>query len=846
MAEDTTFVAREADVATLQSHWQQAREGKPQLVRLQAPFGGGRRAVMGEVLRGVQAAEDDVLIWRVACIDQENGLQWLVRMYGSLIAGLTADVLRRGKIELMLNAQLPHQPKRVQQWYQEFVRALKESKTDTEKGSVQLRMPKDNPLIGLVEVATAVSRKLPVILELQNPASVYSVLLAQFVEAMMTEGQESGGQLLIVMHDEPESDVTKSLYPMPLLDMYERVEHQVVTIEPWGADEVGQYLTSKGIEGNAAQIADKCEGRPGFVAEMVEILQDRGISGDLTDVSFASLVPLAVDASELELPDSPAEDQPRKHATPDDAGQIAYFAALLGQAFPSGIVADMGGFDRESVDDLIDAMGDLFEEVQHSEPLGTWIYKFKRGSWREGVMQQNATDEGRALAQRVGMYMERVLIPRGYMFIAKTARVYAESGSPERAGLLRSLALTNDSRDVWGLAYDLTKYFDEIQWPDPMVRTVLMNLVDNLVNAGGLEVAEKVHTDATEWANQREDRDLTAWLLLTGSRLDTRRQDLYRARDRANDALTLFKALDNKARAAEVHTHIAQIELQDGNPTAALDNVNQALELAAVKLDDERTAVAPNILAQSEYIRGMVVRRSGKPKEAVEHFQKANTVAGQSGIAALAVSAGLSLGEALLASGQFDKATQVLGQMVNITASMRNAVQERTAQELLAQALGATRNFDQAAKHAGRALELSTGLKFQQFIPIDTFNLGRFQFLNNKPTEALALFKQVAPSIPGMGKHPMVKEFHYFNGLANLRAGDSGVAKDSLRTVLGLAQNSKDWPKLVSSLGHLASIEAAAGNASVARKLLVDGMGFAKKHNLKDQRRALKRQLDAL
>src|SRR5690606_29764268 len=108
-------------IAVLENLWNEVKGGTPHVLRLQAPFGGGRRALVGELFRRISDSGDDAILWRVACLDQENGLQWLVRMYGSFLAALTGDVLRKGKIEMILNAQLPNQPKRVQGWYQSFV-----------------------------------------------------------------------------------------------------------------------------------------------------------------------------------------------------------------------------------------------------------------------------------------------------------------------------------------------------------------------------------------------------------------------------------------------------------------------------------------------------------------------------------------------------------------------------------------------------------------------------------------------------------------------------------------------------------------------------------------------------
>jgi len=903
------FVARESDVAALHTLWATAREGQSKALRLQAPFGGGRRALSAEFLRQAAAKEEDTIIWRVNCLDQENGLQWLVRMYGSLVAVLTGDVLRRGKVEMVLNAQLPGQPKRVQSWYQQFIAAMKEAKTDAEKGQVQLRMPQDNPLVGLVEVVAAISRKIPMIIEIQNPYAVNSLNLAMFVEALFVETQ-SGAKLLQVLFDEAPSEVTRELFPMPLLDLYDRMEGRfdVHAIEPWGATETTAYLDSKGLSGDAARLSEIATGRPGFIAELAEILDEQGrLGGDLSDVTLASLVPGGVDEDELEVPDSPPEEGKAKHASADDSSRVMHLAALLGAAFPSNLVADMGGYDRDSIDDLLDAMGDLFEEVQFSQELNTWIYRFKRGCYREGVLEHNDTDEGHDLARRVGVFMEQYLVPRGYGFIVKTARVYAEHGAPMRARLMRAQALSNDNPDVWSLAFDFINYFDEIPYPDALKRTVYTNLLDRLASGGNTAAAERVHATVSEWVEgqgatlaeridkageeateqareaatvyngrieagegaegqekvdvdaeadkaaqraragvENDHKGLLAWLLFTGSRIDLRRQDLFRARDRARDALTAYAAAGDAGKQAEVHNHMAGIELQDGNAQAALDAVEKALQAGQVQTPEGKTAVLPNVLATAEQIRGLVARRSGKLDDAIKHFRTANEVAGRVGLAGLALDSGLSYGEALLVGGQTEKGRDALRRVLQIAQSLRNAVRERQAAELLAQAEGALKNYEAALPLAARTLQLSQALKFEHTLPIDLYNLGFFHFMTNKPSEAVSYFTQSEQRIAGLGKHPVVKELHYFKGLAHLRTGDLDAAKTSLRNGLRPMQEAKDWPKMCSALDALANIEERQGNKAVAKKLLTDAIGFAKQANLKEQRKQLKKRLDSI
>ncbi|MFK7929111.1 MAG: tetratricopeptide repeat protein [Myxococcota bacterium] len=856
---DTTalFVAREADVDAIRTNYKAVAAGATRIMRLQAPFGGGRRAAAGEFLRDVSAGDDPPIIWRVVCLEQENGLQWLVRMYGSLMAALSGDVLLRGKVEMILNSQLPSQPQRVQGWYQEFVGALKDAKPDADKGSISLRLPRDNPLLGLVEIVCGISRRHPIVLDLQNAGVVYSLALAQFLQAVSAEGNEHGSRLLVIAHDEPEGEVKQSLYPMPLLDFYERGGDAVVShvIEPWGEAEVSKFLDSKGVKGNAARVAEISSGKPGFVAELVDILGDAGtLDTDLEGVSFASLTPVNVDESALTAAaadkdsDASAEggENKREAAKADDAKRIAYLGALLGQAFPSGLVADMGGFTRDSVDDLIDACGDLFEEVQFANDLGTWIYKFKRGSWREGILEMHDDDDGRALAQRVGVFMERFLVPRGYGFIVKTARIYAENGAPNRAAVMRSVALSNDSSDVWGLAYDLCNYFDEVTWPDALRRTVFMNLLDRMIGGGNVEAAERVYTEATAWAQGKEDREMTAWLLFAGSRLDNRRQDYYRARDRAQDALKLYTAMENKVRAAEIQNHIAGIEVQDGNPNAALEAVDKALQLAMTDGENGEKVVPPNVFANAEQIRGLVARRAGDFEKAIESFRRANEAAGTTGLAQLALDSGLSFGEALLASGKVEEGRQALGRVIEIATQLQNPVRERNARELMAQAEGNLRNFDEAVKHAARVLELTQSLKFERALPVDLYNLGFFHYASGKPSEALTFFRQAEQGVSVLGEHPVVKELYYWQGLAYLKTNQPAEGRTSLRKALRPLQQAKDTGKMVSAMDHLAAIEAQSGNTQVAQKLLVDAVKFALKANMKKEAKELKKRLRAL
>lgn len=575
MAETSSlFVARPADVAALRAQLDAAKGGTSRTVVLEAPLGGGKRAVVGELVRNLPK-DEDVLVVRAQLTDEEDGLRTLLRIYAALFGALNRDPVLRGKVEMMLNAQLPQHPKRVQGWYQAFIEGLKKAVPAEGAETFQVTLPRDNPLVGLVEILSGISRKLTTVIELQNAFNSHSVSTWQLVEAL--HDLRKSGRLLVVLGTEPTDDIGRGYMPAPMLDFLERRKEEVVrlTVAPWGAEEVVAYCASKEIVGLAApaRVAELAKGRPAYIAELVDVLVERNRLGDdLAEDSLLSLAPREPKGEDLEEPPPHKEGQ-RKHAGAADADRIQYLAALLGLAFPSGLVADMDGWDRDSVDDLFDASTDLVTELQFSKGLGTWVYQFKKGIWRQAILDLHAAEEDHEIARRVGGFMERFLVPRGYEFVLKTARLYAEHGAGQRAALMRSVALGTDRPDMWAMMQDALKYFETVAWPEPMRRTIYMNLVDRMVQSGDVEQAETLVTEAMKWANERNDRTMEAWVLFAGSRLDYRRQDLYRARDRAKDSLKMYGGLEDKLKVAEVQNHLAMVEFSDGNVNASLDHI---------------------------------------------------------------------------------------------------------------------------------------------------------------------------------------------------------------------------------------------------------------------------------
>jgi len=337
------------------------------------------------------------------------------------------------------------------------------------------------------------------------------------------------------------------------------------------------------------------------------------------------------------------------------------------------------------------------------------------------------------------------------------------------------------------------------------------------------------------WASKREDRPMTAWLLLTGSRLDLRRKDIYRARDRANDALKMYRGLDDNLKQAEILVHLGMIELNDGNPNAARDKAAEAVQLANI----------PPIQSNAAFIRGLVAKKERRMQEAIEQFRKANELAGQANQGPLALEAGLNLGEVMLVSGQHSKAADVLARVTQIAQALRNPSRERAATSLLAQARASLKQYEGAIAAGQRTLQLTQALKFTRLEAIDLYNLGLFHLMKGSPTEAVSLFRQSRPKADATNVG-FLKELLFNMGGALTQIGEDSAAVESFRAALPAATQAKDWKKVVGANRQLAVFAAADGDKDAAKRLLQAALQAANTGKLKEARKDIRKQIDEL
>ena len=271
---------------------------------------------------------------------------------------------------------------------------------------------------------------------------------------------------------------------------------------------------------------------------------------------------------------------------------------------------------------------------------------------------------------------------------------------------MRALHLTRDAGDSWGLAFDLSRYFDEVRWPVTMQRTIYQRLLEHLSEQGRLPEAHTLHQEATTWAQEQEDRDFPRGFV---QRLEDQLASKSCLRSWSRATPSRCYRLDRGPRTAEIHNHAATIYLHRGERQKASEQVDKALDAAKFETPDGKEGVPPQIFAMSSHLRGLIARRSNDPSQletAATMFRQANDVAGQAGLGGMALDSGWAYGECLLAMRKVEDAKQVLEQVLKIAVGLKNPMRERATTELLAQCLG-------ALEHE-RALVLAQRIQRQQ------------------------------------------------------------------------------------------------------------------------------------
>jgi tetratricopeptide (TPR) repeat protein len=883
-SEKTEFVGRENDINNLRAHWDAASEGNSRCLHVTATLGGGKHVLVSSMCKYAYEKTPNSIIVRTNLPVESTSQSIMLALYSSLYSAVLSKPELKGKVEMSLTMQASSAGERTKRWLDGFVGNIKSIAPNPESDQHKVNIPNDNPLLGYIEIITALSKEFPVVLDLRGVHHVYSLPFFTTLNALFshTQQDDSSLKLLIVLQSEGvEGNEAWVAPPFQLfLERYSDNLHNIV-VDPWGVNETKAYLESKSFEvGNAEQLTTINSGRPVMIAEMAKwIHEDEDFAKrfpELTLENIANITPnpeeLEEDSESEEAGDEPeASDEekapkPRK-AGADDAGDVAYLAALMGVSFPSGFIARMGNYTSDSIDDLLDAT-EIYDELQMSEPLKTWIYRFTKSIYRDSILSTRTSEDDQKVAKNVARFYEQFFAGMGPGFMAKTIRLHADNGDNNRAEMLINRALLAEEPQWWQATYEIIKNKSFVDWEKRLIRTTYLRLGEIASTGARPEDAERLIQEALGWIDSqlktfdgKEGEEIeqqvkvytaTRGLMLQfGSQLDERRQDKYRARNRAQSALDIFRGLEDKAQIGEVLCRLARIEFVDGQIDTALTRIEEAEEavgdLAAVR-------------SHTFFLRGLLLQRQQKLEDAEKAFAQSNQLAGHPQVqrASMALDAGLKLGEVLAQQKKYAPAADVLTKVVKIAQNVRNGLAEHNACRMLTQVRDVLGQHESALGTANRAIQLAQGMRRGDLLPVDVNTAGVLNLKIGRSTEGVALFQQALKLMQDTQNSnlDLRRELMFNLGEGQRKIGENKAAKGNLEGAISIAgkqitqlqqQNRKIPAQFVQRLINIRQAAAGAsrdsGDKGAAKGHLEEAIKMADAIKDNETRKKLKGEL---
>lgn len=426
------------------------------------------------------------------------------------------------------------------------------------------------------------------------------------------------------------SDAMTRAHPMRRLrtELRRAGSLQELVVEPLGPADTGRLLervlAAPAAPDLVAAVHDRTEGLPFFVEELAAALKVAG--GE----------------SRLPLPESVRDAiLVRVNALPDEVRRALGVAAVVGQRFEPGLLAELQGGDAG-----LDRLADCGLVLEAGE--GGWA--FRHALVREAIYTDLSWSRRRALHRAVASHLEQVHAPAGTIaghWLAAGERERGREALLRAADAARAAGAYRDAASALSRALDL--------WPPGTEAPGRLEALERLGDAA--ELFGDAVVAARAWAEAAEGLDATG---------QTRRQAAVQRR--LANALELQGAWE---RALMAHQAAARAFAASGQPgEAAAERLAAAVRLrsgasflAALRLleaagPEAELAGRTDLTARIAALEGNVRCRLGDAERGLAHVRAALDLALSHGQVAAATEAYQRLADSLEHAGDYAAARQ--------------------------------------------------------------------------------------------------------------------------------------------------------------------------------------------
>jgi tetratricopeptide (TPR) repeat protein len=830
--------------------WEASASG-PHAVFLEGREGSGRATAVAGLLDALKDKGEEPAIVRFHTLDADDGIQALLKTYGSLVTTFTRkEPFADDPVTLLDHAIESVADDAVAHWLSGIVSNVREFRNHR-GGNFQIRLPPENPYLGVLYALDVLGPHARWVLDLRGSNVNISPAFWTFLAALVGRARSRSWKMLfvftpgdIVYGESSKEDLPgpgafqRSLFP-------DRTTIETAPLSPEHVAEIvaDTYRPNAFPEGLAAQLHKLSGGHADTLHELLDTLEedetitwdDDGYSlSDLDDVDWDVLVPMP-----LEEEDDDDGDDEGEALDHDLAERILHVGAVEGREFTASLLRTVLGAGEDVIDDTLDAMEHVVKEGRYHQQLGTWTYVFHKGFIRD--YYRRTTPEGwkrteADVAKALATVLLQSYAPAAFEYIPRAARLFVQGGDSRSARNLLAMAMGSERPELTAFALEVAERFPDSPWPDSLLRFVHASTAERAVNGAALEGAQEVLDKADAWAKAHGDDSLAAYCQLLDCRMQIRRGDFAKARDVGAAALAAFQGLDDPRRTGETLNQLAMVALNQGDMAGAETFVKQA----------EKATTLPPVRGHSLYIRGVIEKRKGQIPQAAKSFERAVSISTQAGNLPLVLESMLNAGETALMTGQGAAVAEMLERALEMSRALRSPVRERAASRLLCQAEAARGDGEAAYAMAKHALDLTRELgRGEEEEYVDLYHAGLFAVMSGRADEAVDWLQAARPGAEKAGDGNLVPEILFNLGQIKLSTKDFTGATASMEEALGLVRQRGDKARELRILEHLGVAQSAAGDHDGAMKRFQEAIEKAVGPQAKEYRKNLRKRLQA-
>lgn len=873
---DRPIVGRRPLVNRLLELYAASAEG-PRAAILAGTTGAGRRTLVTHFLQALDEAGDETTVFRLHSQAGDEGVRLLLRTYGGVVTGLSrARGFDGDPGEILTDAGVAAADDRTREGLYGMAASLKEL-DGAAAGNMQIKLPADNPYLGLIHAFEAVATRGRWVFDLHDCGHIVSPAWWTFLSTLVGRARAKSWRMLFLVapgqniYGEGPDDAKPGprTFIRTLFGDAEPIALPALTVEEVGEIVAETYRPSTFPDGLVVQLHAMSGGIPETLHEILDALEeDETITWDesgyaltdLDDVDLDVLVPIPNEQAEEDEEDDEDEDDggedagASQSAPSTDDGEAAaananddddelipvellervlHVAAFEGREFTAALVRTYLEAGEDEVDDALDAMPHLVEEGRYHEALGTWTYTFRYAFHRQWYLD-NAPEEWKEKAADTAKGLATVVLqsyaPAAFEYIARAASLYTLAGDARGARTLLSMAMSTDRPELTHFALELVETYDDSPWPETLPRMLFTGFAERGVNGASPEAADAAVERTRSWADRVGDNVTLAHLHLLDCRIAIRNGDFPGAKERGIKALRGFRKAKEPSRAAETLNQLAMVALNMQDRKAARDYVKQAA----------RTSTLPPIKAHTLYIEGLLAKSDRKISRAETLFHRSVELSTTSGNLVLSLEAMLNGGEASLMLGKGTKVVAMLRRAVEMSRALRSLPRERVAARLLCQAEAAAGNGDAAFEMAKHALELTRELGGENQEQVDLYHCGLFAVIAKKVDEGLTYLDGARGAAEKAGDAALLVDVLYNIGQIKASQNDPDGAKSALEQALGAARTRKDPTREIRILESLGILLSGAGDHAGAAARFGEAADRALGPKAKELRKSLK------